>query len=770
MIDESKLLKTVETILGPDGIMVNMPGDFRFNPQQLAYALQVARGFCRFREQDQAAAVNMAQASTGTGKTLGYLVPAFVYCALTGDRAMVSTFTRALQQQILNKDAVFAQEAVAQVLGVRVSFARRVGRQNYLSRTACESLLCAMIDDEQSGKKADRQAPMAFMENLNRWLSVTDIASPTLDDYLLGECVEDSTIPAEIDRASLCLNAMSPAFELEAYQLDVEKTYQADVVIVNHALLMINASRFASILDCKNERPASILVCDEADRLNDAAESVMSSDVSVHRFASMAEAVSLAFDLPQVAAPVDDLLAKTQSVESFGRLVMPLTDSVRSSAARALDVVKPVAVDLSKKIVSGLLPAGDIRTDLAASFCDAVKALDGVCKADSEPGPEIGIVSWSPIRRYPSLRAGRPNPASILRRLIDPRDWDSNKEHQEDQVNDLLPPRSYFKGVFFTSATLAVDGLSLPTAFDHFSRDVGIIRHFRSGNPEPWVKFPELTVHNVTSDLFRIYDAPAGFGEMTFVLPAPDAPAVTLKESNSDEDTSAPINPEWIDYCSAMIRAAAVAAAKKKGPNDERGGVLALTLSYADAKALGERLANIEDLIVAKPGDSAGTLKSLYFDACKSKRSPVMLAPNLWEGVDLPGMVYDLVITRLPYGSLDGFSLSIQEASLRSRGFSEDKIAAIKFALLSNQARQKFAQGLGRGIRSVNDSVRVWIADARFPYPETFEDSLDGVLMQRRASSVARMFGNCIPTRFKESYSRSRLFLRSGEIYLPEVM
>jgi ATP-dependent DNA helicase DinG len=673
---------------------------------------------------------------------------------------MVSTFTRALQQQILNKDAVAAQEAVAQALGVRVSFARRVGRQNYLSRSACEALLCAMIEEAESGKKPLREAPAEFMRNLNRWLSATDIAAPTIDDYLLTECVEDSTIPAEIDRTSLCLNAMSPAPELEAYRLDVQLTYQADVVIVNHALLMINASRFASILDCKDERPASILVCDEADRLGDAAESVMSSDVSVHRFASMAQAVSLAFDLPQVAAPVDDLLAKTQSVESFGRLVMPLTDAVRSSAARALDVVKPVAVDLSKKIVSGLLPAGDIRTDLAASFCDAVKALDGVSKADSQDGPEIGIVSWSPIRRYPSLRAGRPNPASILRRLIDPRDWDSSKEHQEDQVNNLLPPRSYFKGVFFTSATLAVDGLSLPAAFDHFSRDVGIIRHFRSGKPESWVKFPELTVHNVTTDLFRIYDAPMGFGEMTFVLPAPDAPAVTLKESNSDEDTGAPINPLWIDYCTSMIRAAAA----------KRGGVLALTLSYANTRELGEQLTDIEGLIVAQPGESAGVLKSRYVARYKSHGDPVLIAPNIWEGIDLPGMVDNLVVTRLPYGSLDGFSLSIQEVSLRSRRFSEDKIASIKFALLSNQARQKFAQGLGRGIRSVNDSVRVWIADPRFPYPESFEDSLDSVLMQRRASSVARMFGSCIPSRFKENYSRARLFLRSGEIYQPEVM
>ena len=70
----------------------------------------------------------LVQAGTGTGKSLGYLVPLLTYCATSGVRGVVSTATLALQRQILVKDAPVAIDAVASVTGSRCSRAGRTMR------------------------------------------------------------------------------------------------------------------------------------------------------------------------------------------------------------------------------------------------------------------------------------------------------------------------------------------------------------------------------------------------------------------------------------------------------------------------------------------------------------------------------------------------------------------------------------------------------------------------------------------------------------------
>ena len=76
----------------------------------------------------------LVQAGTGTGKSLGYLVPAMVHAVQAGARVVVSTATLALQRQILTKDAPLAADAVEQVTGARPEVALLKGWQNYLCR------------------------------------------------------------------------------------------------------------------------------------------------------------------------------------------------------------------------------------------------------------------------------------------------------------------------------------------------------------------------------------------------------------------------------------------------------------------------------------------------------------------------------------------------------------------------------------------------------------------------------------------------------------
>ena len=72
----------------------------------------------------------LVQAGTGTGKSLGYLVPAMVHAVQAGARVVVSTATLALQRQILTKDAPLAADAVEQVTGTRPELALLKSWQN----------------------------------------------------------------------------------------------------------------------------------------------------------------------------------------------------------------------------------------------------------------------------------------------------------------------------------------------------------------------------------------------------------------------------------------------------------------------------------------------------------------------------------------------------------------------------------------------------------------------------------------------------------------
>lgn len=738
MIDlEKKLLQVVDNVLGPNGRMVRSKcGDgkrtFRYNSKQHEYAKVVARGFCRYSPEQRAAAVNMLQAATGTGKTLGYLVPAFAYSALTGERVMVSTYTKALQQQILKNDAPRAQAWVQNELAVSVSFARRVGRSNYLSLEACKRqeaiLSCAGAVDASE-----------FVSDLIDWLQNEPHQMPTLDDYL-AEKGNGACLPSGLDGKLLCLSSDSSEAETQSYKLAMRETHAADVLIVNHALVMMDAQHWTALLN--PERQASVLICDEADRLTDAAEAVLGADVSLHQFNRLSQEIAESFNLPSVTDAVGNLYKAVMAVDPGHANMATLPIDVEQRIAGVLSALKPHVDRLANILKS---PQGDLddstqNNALIAHFCDSFNNLDAVHKATRSQG-NTSIISWSPVRHFPSLRVGQPEPARILTRLLAKADW-----WDESDESSVLPPRSYLKAALFTSATLATPGRTLPAAFDAFANSVGVIRHCKAGMDTP--------IHNVTADLYRVFDAPGDFGEMFFVLPGPDAPLPTLQVDEEHEEISGS-NPEWLEYTGAMIREAARSGGK----------TLVLTLSHADTQKLAQIIEDVTGLIVAQPGDSMSLLKQKYIETDNA----VLISPGAWEGLDLPGDVQNLVITRLPFGSLDGFRLSLKEAVLRHRGYSEDRIEAIKFSDLGAEARRRLVQGLGRGIRQRDDRVEVWIADSRFPYPESFSASLDDVLMVRR-QRVLGTFAGCIPQRFEDSFNAARLFLTNGKVHSPELI
>src|SRR5688572_9594357 len=108
---------SADTLLGPGGALQAVLPAYEHRPQQLQMARAVERAFAE-------RSYLLAEAGTGTGKTLAYLVPA----VLSGRRVVVSTATKTLQDQIFFKDLPLLREQV----GVRFEAAYLKGRSNYL--------------------------------------------------------------------------------------------------------------------------------------------------------------------------------------------------------------------------------------------------------------------------------------------------------------------------------------------------------------------------------------------------------------------------------------------------------------------------------------------------------------------------------------------------------------------------------------------------------------------------------------------------------------
>lgn len=108
---------TVDGVLGPDGALAGALAGYEHRPPQLDMARAVSKAFAEGR-------YLLAEAGTGTGKTLAYLVPA----VLSGRRVVISTATRTLQEQIFTKDLPLLRDEV----GLPVTAALLKGRNNYL--------------------------------------------------------------------------------------------------------------------------------------------------------------------------------------------------------------------------------------------------------------------------------------------------------------------------------------------------------------------------------------------------------------------------------------------------------------------------------------------------------------------------------------------------------------------------------------------------------------------------------------------------------------
>lgn len=183
----------------------------------------------------------MIQAGTGTGKSLGYLIPSLVYAADEHAKTLISTATLALQRQILTKDAPVAVEAVRQVTGIAPSVAVLKGWANYL----CLNKVLGGYPQEDGtlfdGASAVFDSPTSDLGRevlrLRRWSKKTTTGDR--DDLTPG--VSDRAWRQVSVQRRECLSKSCPMLEDCFPNAAREQALMADVIVTNHSLVGINA-------------------------------------------------------------------------------------------------------------------------------------------------------------------------------------------------------------------------------------------------------------------------------------------------------------------------------------------------------------------------------------------------------------------------------------------------------------------------------------------------------------------------------------------------
>ncbi len=249
-------LDPIQDILGPEGSMARSLEDFEFRASQVQMAHLIEKAM----EQKVPAIV---EAGTGTGKTLGYLVP----LVLSGKKAVISTGTKNLQEQIFFKDVPLLSRAT----GIEVDCMLMKGRKNYLclhryfQRFSQSSLL--RPDQEDTKRK------------IEKWLARTEFADRSELDWMRDDDLLWDSLSSTSEQ---CLG--SECIHMEDCYLNAlrRRAARSKIIIVNHHLffadLMIKKEGFGEIIP-----RFQVVILDEAHKVEEIATTYFGESLSTNQ-------------------------------------------------------------------------------------------------------------------------------------------------------------------------------------------------------------------------------------------------------------------------------------------------------------------------------------------------------------------------------------------------------------------------------------------------------------------------------------------------------
>jgi ATP-dependent DNA helicase DinG len=441
----TRALPTLHEFFAPGGILARSSLPYEYRPGQLEMAKAVERALAERRHL-------IVEAGTGTGKTLAYLLPAL----RTGQRVIISTGTKALQDQLYFRDVPFLETLVGEL---RVCYMK--GRANYL----CRHKLTALRN----------QPILSGLEEIDQYRQISEWEQTTEsgDRAELSGMPESSALWQKLDaRSEACLGSTCPDYRRCFITEMRRKALESDIIIVNHHLFFADIAvkrEAAGAPDAGILPDAAAVVFDEAHELEDVASSYFGLSVSNIRF-------------EELARDTDVLLRGKEGAESLPALTQQLRDRARMFFAGL-----PLAGDGRQPFTGReefLETEGDLYMAVRATL-QRLEAEMGGLKADEAPGlrkrvarlrselefllesSASNMVFWMERR----ISAGGSSERSAARGAFRAQSRTTFLQATPIDVSELLFELVFdqIPTVVLTSATLTVQG-----GFEHIRKRLGL--------------------------------------------------------------------------------------------------------------------------------------------------------------------------------------------------------------------------------------------------------------------------------------------------------
>jgi len=345
----------------------------------------------------------LVQAGTGTGKSLGYLVPAVRHAVDTGAPVVVATATLALQAQIIDRDMPRLATSITPLLGRRPTYGLVKGRRNYL----CAHKLEGGFPEEDPGlfgvAEVDRSASRLGAEvvRLREWSQVT--RSGDRDELVPG--VSERAWREVSVSAQECLGSKCPMLGVCFVERSREAARDVDVIVTNHSFMAIDALEGRALLPGHD-----LLVIDEAHELGDRVTSTVTDELTAAMVSAAARRAGRLSDGTEHVDDAGTLLEGVLDALPEGRL-LGLSDTLTLALTRVRDTTRTVLSDLT--------PAPGEEADAGRQVARA--AVDEVhetaARVLEERDLDVAWVSRDP-RRGSVLRVAPMSVADLVRDKI----------------------------------------------------------------------------------------------------------------------------------------------------------------------------------------------------------------------------------------------------------------------------------------------------------------------------------------------------------------